>query len=226
MRRAFIARLTLIGACVIARPTFAQTPADTGRFESEIVGFERQDREARPPTGAVLFVGSSSIRMWCTLDRDFPTLTVINRGFGGSEMSDVVHYAERVVLPYRPSTIVLYAGDNDLEAGRTPAQVHEAFARFAGLVRERLPDTRLVFVSIKPSVARARLLARMREANALVRADVRRDPHLAYVDVFTPMLRRDGTPRPELFGPDGLHMNSTGYAIWRAALLPVLTAKR
>jgi lysophospholipase L1-like esterase len=141
-------------------------------------------------------------------------------------MSDLLFYAARVVLPYRPSTIVLYEGDNDLAAGKTPAEVHAAFQRFTALVRERLPDTRLVIVSVKPSVAREKLLDATRTTNALLRDDARRDPHLTYVDVFTPMLGRDGRPRAELFGGDGLHMNSAGYALWRAALLPVLAAKR
>src|SRR5215212_3913947 len=113
MRRSTVTGITLCIIALLAHPAAAQTPADTGRFESEITAFERRDRESPPPAAAVLFVGSSSIRMWCTLDRDFPTLRVVNRGFGGSEMSDVLRYAERVVVPYRPRTIVVYAGDND-----------------------------------------------------------------------------------------------------------------
>ena len=196
--------------------------ADTGRFEAEIRQFEQQDRESPPPRDAVLFVGSSSVRMWCTLDRDFPGIAVVNRGFGGSEMSDVLHYAERVVVPYRPSVVVVYAGDNDLASGKTPAQVHDGFRRFAALVRERLPGTRVVYLAVKPSPARAGLLARVRATNALLREDARRDSLVAYVDVFTPMLRRDGRPRQDLYGADGLHMNSAGYALWRARLAPAL----
>ena len=198
---------------------------DTGRFESEIRAYETRDREAPPPRNGVLFVGSSTIRMWCTLDRDFPELKVVNRGFGGSEMTDLLFYAERVVLPYRPRTIVLYEGDNDLATGKSPAQVRELFRRFTALVRERLPDARLVYVSIKPSVAREQLLAQTRAANAMLREDVARDAHLAYVDLFTPMLGPDGRPRAELFGGDGLHMNSEGYALWRRTLKPVLDAR-
>jgi lysophospholipase L1-like esterase len=222
MRSIRLLRFAMIAAVALVRPVAAQTPAGTGRFEAEIRAYEARDREAPPAAGAVLFVGSSSIRLWCTLDRDFPSLRVLNRGFGGSEMGEVAQYAERIVFPYRPRTIVLYAGDNDLAAGRTPAEVHDAFARFASLVHARLPEARLVYLAIKPSVARVKLLPEMRAANALVRADARREPWITYVDVFTPMLGPRGAPKPDLFGPDGLHMNSAGYALWRAILLPVL----
>ena len=217
-------RAALAGAlALVATPGGAQPPAaDPARFEAEIRQLEEGDRRTPPPRDPVLFVGSSSIRMWCTLDRDFPGLPVLNRGFGGSEMSDVVHFAERVVLPYRPRTIVVYAGDNDLASGRTPAQVRDEYRRFAALVRERLPGTRLVYLAVKPSPARANLLAQVRATNAMLREDARRDPLATYVDVFTPMLRRDGRPRADLYGEDGLHMNSAGYAIWRAALAPAL----
>jgi lysophospholipase L1-like esterase len=217
------ARLALALLLLVVRHLGAQ-PArpDTGRFEGEIRAFEARDREAPPPRDAVLFVGSSTIRMWCTLDRDFPELKVVNRGFGGSEMTDLLFYAERVVLPYRPRTVVLYEGDNDLAAGKSPADVRALFRRFTALVRERLPDARVVVLSIKPSVARETLLGATRAANAMLREDAARDPHLIYVDLFTPMLGRDGKPRAELFGGDGLHMNSEGYALWRARLKPVL----
>ena len=226
MRRRTLRLATALVLAAVVRHLPAQ-PArpDTGRFESEIRAFEAHDREMPPPQNAVLFVGSSTIRMWCTLDRDFPALRVVNRGFGGSEMSDLLFYAPRVVLPYRPRTIVLYEGDNDLAAGKTPADVRDAFRRFTALVRERLPDTRLVYVSIKPSLAREKLLPQIRAANAMLRDDARRDGRIVYVDLFAPMLRADGKPRPELFGGDGLHMNSAGYALWRATLLPVLGAR-
>ena len=209
----------------------AQTPAtpsaeapDTARFEAEVRALEARDRQEPPAPGGVLFVGSSSIRLWCTLDRDFRALRVLNRGFGGSTMGEVARYAPRLVLPARPRTVVLYAGDNDLAEGRTPAEVHDSFRRFTALLHERLPDARLVVLAVKPSPARVQLLGAVRVTNAWFRDAARRDPRLTYVDVFTPMLRRDGRPRGELFGADGLHMNSAGYALWRARLLPVLAA--
>lgn len=227
MRLLRLLAAALVAAAPVAAPAAAQTPADSGRFESEIAAFERRDRESPPEPGGVLFVGSSSIRMWCMLGQDFPALRPLNRGFGGSRMDDLLHYAERVVLPYRPRLVVVYEGDNDLAAGRTPAQVHETFRRFSALVRERLPETRVVYVAVKPSPARAQLTPSIRALNRLLRRDAAADPRVDFADVFTPMLRRDGRPRPELFGADGLHMNSAGYAVWRAALAPVLaTAAR
>lgn len=227
MPRSVRAALALLAALVAATPAArAQPPADSGRFEQEIREMETGARRASPPTAPVLFVGSSSIRMWCGLDRDFPGLPVLNRGFGGSEMRDVLHYADRIVFAYRPRTIVLYAGDNDLAAGTPPARVAEEVRRFAALVHARLPGTRLVYLAVKPSPARLALLPQQRETNALLRAEADRDTLATFVDVFTPMLGRDGRPRAELFGADGLHMSSAGYAVWTAALAPALAGER
>lgn len=193
-------------------------------FEGEIAQFEAADSINPPPGRAVLFVGSSSIRMWPNLKEDFPTVDVLQRGFGGSTLDQVDHYAPRIVLPYCPRLIVLYAGDNDLAEGRTPEQILSDFKTFVGLVRRPLPSTRIVFVAIKPSTARLTLLDRMRTANALIRNYVDTDSTLTYVDVFTPMLGPSGLPRGELFQSDGLHMNAQGYAIWRDLLQPVVSA--
>ena len=194
------------------------------RFEDEIAGFEAADRVSPPPRGSVLFVGSSSIRVWPHLEADFPNIDVLQRGFGGSTLDEVDHYAPRIVLPYCPRLIVLYAGDNDLAEGRTPKQILADFKTFVGLVRPPMPKTRIVFVSIKPSTARVALLAKMREANALVRQYIGTDPSLTYLDVFTPMLGPTGLPRHELFQSDGLHMNAQGYAIWQGLLQPLVSA--
>jgi len=194
------------------------------RFEDEIASFEAADRVSRPPKGNVLFVGSSSIRVWPDLKVDFPNIDVLQRGFGGSTLDEVDHYVPRIALPYCPRLIVLYAGDNDLAEGRTPEQILADFKTFVGLVRNPMPKTRIIFVSIKPSTARVALLGKMREANALVRQYIASDPSLTYVDVFTPMLDSTGVPRGELFQSDGLHMNAQGYAIWRVLLQPLVSA--
>ena len=194
------------------------------RFEDEIASFQAADKLSSPPKGSVLFVGSSSIRVWPNLKADFPNIDVLQRGFGGSTLDEVDHYAPRIVLPYCPRLIVLYAGDNDLAEGRTPEQILADFKTFVGLVRPPMPKTRIIFVSIKPSTARVALLGKMREANALVRQYVATDPSLTYVDVFTPMLDSAGIPRGELFQSDGLHMNAQGYAIWRGLLQPLVSA--
>jgi lysophospholipase L1-like esterase len=201
-------------------PARADGPFD--QWEPEISAFEASDRTSPPPKNAVVFVGSSSIRLWTGLEADFPGTPVVNRGFGGSQLPDSTHFAGRIVTPYRPRTIVLYAGDNDLASGRTPEQVADDFREFVRRARADLPKVKIVFVSIKPSPARVQLLPRMRETNDRIRREIEQGKRLAYVDVFTPMLGADGAPRPELFGPDGLHMNRAGYALWAARLRPVI----
>ncbi|MEI7035193.1 SGNH/GDSL hydrolase family protein [Fulvimonas yonginensis] len=187
---------------------------DPGQWRPDIAAFEAADRAHPPPAGAVLFVGSSSIRMWHGLAADFPGRRVINRGFGGSRIADATFYADRILAPYHPRAIVLYAGDNDLAEGCTPQQVRDAFAAFVRRARALDPGVPVAFVAIKPSVARQALLPRIRRANALVRDYARGQHGVAYLDVFTPMLGRDGQPQSKWFGPDGLHMNRQGYALW------------
>lgn len=187
-------------------------PADP--WEADLAHFEAADRVDPPAPGAVLFIGSSSIRFWETLAADFPGERIIQRGFGGSEIRDATRLAGRIVVPYRPRLIVLYAGDNDLDAGRTVAEVSADFQAFVARVRVDLPYTGIAFIAIKPSPARAHLLEDSRTANAAIAdwARTRRDIH--FIDIFTPMLDARGQPREALYGPDRLHMNRAGYAIW------------
>jgi lysophospholipase L1-like esterase len=192
------------------------------RFEAEIHAFEAADRANPPPTGGVVFIGSSSIQAWANMAADFPGVPVLNRGFGGSTLADVVYYADRILLPYRPRLVVLYAGDNDLTLGRTPERVVDDYRAFVARLRSARPAARVVFVSIKPSPARRAFIPRMRETNQRIRAIIARDTLQAYVDVFTPMLDATGQPRPELFVADSLHMTRAGYLLWRALLAPVV----
>lgn len=189
----------------------ANKPED--RWEPAIRRFEEQDRKAPPPKGAILFVGSSSIVGW-DLQNSFPDLTTINRGFGGSQIADSLRYAERIVTPYKPRVVVLYAGDNDIAAGKTPEKVAADFRAFAAKVHESLPKTRIVFISIKPSIARWKLIDRIREANRLIREATEKDARLTLIDVDGPMIGPDGKPKAELFKPDGLHLNEEGYELW------------
>ncbi len=209
---------------VLAPPGNVATVSTPG-FAADIAAFEAADRLNPPPAGGVLFVGSSSIRLWPSLADDFPGVHIVQRGFGGSEISDVVHYAPRIVLPYRPRLIVFYAGDNDLNAGESPESVLRDYQSFVGLVWRSLPDTRIAFVSIKPSGSRWALVDKMRRANELIRAYSARDPRLSYVDVFTPMLGADGKPREELFVADRLHLSQQGYELWRQVLRPIVGAR-
>jgi lysophospholipase L1-like esterase len=209
----------VIGQNAVNVPPAVSAPS---QWEPDIAQFEAQDRASPPRPGSIVFVGSSSIKMWTTLDRDFPGVPVLNRGFGGSEAGDVAQFAERIVVPYKPPVVVFYAGDNDLAAGKTPAQVLTAFQSFVATMHRDLPATRIVFVSIKPSIARWSIVDKMRAANQLVRNYVRTDDRLSYVDVFTPMLDASGQPRRELYIEDGLHMTPAGYAIWRDLIGPAI----
>jgi len=195
------------------------------QWEGAIRAFERLDKQSPPPQDSILFVGSSSIRFWDT-DQHFPDLAVINRGFGGSQIADSIQFAERIILPYQPKVIVLYAGDNDIAGGNSPARVAEDFKTFVMKIRKTLPKTRIVFISIKPSIARWKLVDKMREANALIKGQIEKDALLEYVDADRPMLGADGMPQSELFIADGLHLNEKGYRLWASLVKPHLGAAK
>ncbi|MBC9034799.1 hypothetical protein IAG41_20605 [Sphingomonas sp. JC676] len=197
-------------------------PAVAAPFADEIAAFEAADKMAMPAPGGVLFLGSSSIRFWSTLVEDFPGVPVINRGFGGSLIADSLRYFDRIVLPYAPRTIVFYAGDNDIAAGRLPEQVLADFHALVVRVRAKLPETRILFIAIKPSIQRWAMVDRIREANRLVQAYAATSPTLGFIDIFPAMLGPDSKPRPDLLRADGLHMTPAGYAIWRGAVAPYL----
>jgi lysophospholipase L1-like esterase len=194
---------------------------DPNRFAQEIQAFAEWDSRNAVPADPVLFVGSSSIRLWRTYE-SFPDLPVINRGFGGSHVSDVIHFADRVVFPYNPSLIVFYAGDNDVAAGKSAQRVFADCRRFIGLVHARRPATRLVFLGIKPSRSRWSLWPEAQKANQLLADFCQGDNRLFFTDLGTPLLGPDGTPADDLFRKDQLHLNARGYAIWSKALAPVL----
>jgi len=196
-------------------------PAGVSPWEDTFAAFAAADRRAPPPEGGVLFVGSSSIRLWNDLESQFDARPVVlKRGFGGSKLSDCVQNLGRLVIRYRPRMVLVYAGDNDLASGSAPEEVLQRFTAFVNGVHRELPQTRIEYISIKPSPARSTLLPRIRATNALIRAYVDRHPDLGYIDVFTPMLDHDGQPRAELFRADALHLNATGYALWKAVIAP------
>ena len=189
-------------------------------WEDALATFAAADLKQRPEPGGVLFVGSSSIRLWDTLETEFADARVIKRGFGGSRLSDCVKLLDRLVIKYRPRTVMLYAGDNDLAEGATPEEVLQRVKAFADGVHSRLPETKVTFISIKPSPARRALIGKARMANKLVHQYAEAHPRVDYIDVFTPMLAADGTPRRELFRKDALHLNDAGYALWRTVIRP------
>jgi GDSL-like Lipase/Acylhydrolase family len=192
-------------------------------FAAEIRAFEEQDRSHPPEPGQALFLGSSSIRLW-SLGECFPGIGALNRGFGGSQIADSVRCFGRIVVPCKPRLIVFYAGDNDIAAGKSPEQVRDDFQALVAEMRKALPDTRLLVLSIKPSLSRWHLVGNMRRANRLIRDVVARDPHLGYVDVHWPMVGDNARPRPELYQPDGLHLSPAGYRLWTDILTPHLAA--
>ncbi len=200
---------------------FQREPAKADRWEQAIRDFEAQDRKSAPAQGGIVFVGSSSIRLW-KLAESFPGLIAMNRGFGGSELADSVRYADRIVIPYRPRIVVLYAGDNDLASGKSPERVLADFKQFVAKVHAALPKTRIVYIGIKPSLSRWKLIDKVREANRRIKDFVAADPRLIFIDVEPPMLGPDGKPRPDLFQPDGLHVNAAGYKLWADLLRPHL----
>ena len=189
--------------------------AEIDRWRGEINAFLDADANDPPKQGGVVFVGSSSIRGWKSLKQDFAGLDVVGRGFGGSQMIDVVRFADVLVLKRRPSVVVLYAGENDIASGASdPAEVLRHIQTFVTLVHRELPRARVVIISIKPSPKRVDLTDTYRKANDLIGSFVKTDKRLAYVDVFNAMLNSNGQPKPELYGPDRLHMTSEGFAIW------------
>ena len=216
--------LLLLLALVPCFACVAQT--NHAQWNAAIEAFEASDRANPPPQGAVLFIGSSSIEHWKSVAADFPEVRVINRGFGGSELGDSTYFADRIVKPYHPRAIVLYAGDNDLYDGHTPLQVRDAFSAFVSKVRLFDPDVPIAFVSIKPSMARKALLPKIKQANELVHEYAATQKNVAYIDVLTPMLGADGQPQPKWFIEDGLHMNRMGYALWIDMLKPWVDAHR
>ncbi len=200
--------------------TESGAPASILQWEATMREFEETDRHDPPPERAVLFIGSSSIRGWHTVDDDFPDHRVINRGFGGSRIADSVHYADRIVIPYRPAKIIFYAGENDLTAGTTPAGVAADFRRFVARVHAELPETEIAFISMKPSPSRRHLIEAEREGNRMIRGFTGDNEALSYIDVFEAMLDSDGEPRGELFVDDRLHMNERGYRLWTERVRP------
>ena len=221
VRAAPLVTALALAACGRA-PQVPAAPPRPAAFAADIAAFEVADRRDPPAPGGVVFVGSSSIRLWPALGDDFPGVHVLQRGFGGSHLSDVVRYAPRIVLPYRPRLIVVYAGDNDLWEGKSPDSVFRDYQAFVRLVGQALPETRIAYISIKPSGSRWAIADKMRAANAMIREYTAGNPRLSYVDVFTPMLDSSGNPREDLFVADRLHLSARGYELWRSILLPVV----
>lgn len=192
---------------------FPALPLFAEKWEKDIVALEAKAKAADHPKGGLVFVGSSSIRMW-DLQKSFPGKTAINQGFGGSELADSLKFADRLVMPFEPKAVFLYAGDNDIANGKSAEVVVVDFKKFAAKVHAALPKTEIVFLPVKPSLSRWNLWPEMSKANLAIKEFAGAHKHLDYLDTATPMLGEDGKPKGELFKDDGLHMSWEGYLIW------------
>ncbi len=213
--RLFIALVAVLGFTVVSN---AQP------FAEDIAAFKKVDSLKFPPRHAILFVGSSSFTKWTDVQDYFPGYTIINRGFGGSTLPDVIRYANQVIYPYQPKEVVIYCGENDVASSDTvTAQiVFERFRQLFGMIRTNLPKAKIVFVSLKPSPSRWKMQDRVTAGNELISAYINKQKNAVFIDVYHKMLGSDGLPLPGIFIGDQLHMNAQGYAIWKQAIEPVL----
>jgi len=214
--------LILVSVCCLTTQAMGDYVPDSSRWDARVERYLAKDKEAPPPIGGVVFVGSSTIDMWPSLKTDFPDLPVVRRGIGGTWLADVTQFAPKLVYPLKPRIVVVYGGENDLNAKRTVEDVVEAFEAVLRQIHTEAPNASVVYLAIKPSPLRAWLLPAMREANRRIAALCAKDPLCEFVDVFTPMFDSKGELRSELFAEDKLHMNADAYRIWREIIRPVL----
>lgn len=200
---------------------------DPQRWERQVVDLERRLQRNPPGKGSVVFIGSSSVRLWGSLAQDMAPVPVARLGFGGARTADVLHYANRLVLPHTPRAVVYYAGDNDMGRHDSPPaeQVQRDFAQFVRMIRRAGQSPEFYFVSIKPSPRRMPHWARMQKANELLQQYAWSQSGVHFVDVASPMLDASGRPRPELYADDGLHLSPRGYAVWSSVLKPILQSQ-
>jgi lysophospholipase L1-like esterase len=195
---------------------------DYAKWEKEVAAYEAADRQSSPPKGGILFIGSSTIRLWKSLADDFPDHKVINRGFGGTEILDATHFADRLIFPHEPTQIFLRAGGNDLHAGRLPSEVAADFAAFVRVIHDRLPKTEILFIGLSPAPARWSEADKNRELNRLIREMALGMPRVGFVDAYNISLAPDGRARPELFVKDRLHFGAEGYKLLAERVRPFL----
>lgn len=204
MKNILLAFLLLFSASV-----FAQNP-----FEREIVSYEKQDSISMPKKGQILFLGSSSFRLWKNFDADMKGIPAFNRGFGGSTLKDALYYFDRMVVKYQPSWIFMYEGDNDIAKGESPEFIRDEFVEFSTRLKKVLPKTKLVFVAARPSLARTANLQKQRELNSLIQSVVKEQNGLYYLDMHNPFFNADGSLMQDIFVADKLHLNEKGYQIF------------
>ena len=200
-------------AAFLASPLLAADKSPSVAFEKEIQAYEAADKKNPPEPGAIVFIGSSTFRMWTTMEKDFPEHRVLNRGFGGSQMADAVYFADRIVIPYKPKLIVVHEGGNDIHAGKSPERVLADFKEFVAKVRAAQPEVPIAFSSIPPAPIRWSEADKCRKANQLIKEYIATEKNIDYIDIFDALLGADGKPDESLFLPDHLHLNAAGYKI-------------
>lgn len=210
-----------VGMAPATQPA-AAVQHDYGRWEKEIAAYEAKDRTHPPAKGGIVFIGSSTIRMWKTLETDFPDHHVMNRGFGGSEIADSTYFADRIIFPYEPRMVVLRAGGNDIHAGKTPEQVFADYQAFVARVHARLPKAQIVYIALCPAPSRWAERDANKALNSLVQKHTRRHAYLKYVETYQMSLDSEGQARRELFLDDQLHFNAEGYRILADLVRPAL----
>jgi lysophospholipase L1-like esterase len=219
--------LSLLVFIVFATPLWSETkPAlPSQKWEPAIGAFEQADKQSPPPQKAVLFIGASGIARWKSLKEDFPEQRVINRGFGGSQIEDATYFADRIVFPYKPKTIVFQSGGNDINAGKSTEQVAKDFASFIAKVRASLPDVRILFIGQGPSTKRWEQRDKQQKLNQLVKDIIAKGKNMVFIDMWEPFLGPDGKPNDSLFVEDKLHHNAEGYKIRTRIVKPFLEGK-
>lgn len=214
----FLRRITFALALLLATgAVFAAEPV-TNRYAGTIDGFAKQDARTPPPAHPVLFLGSSTFTMWKDVGAVFSDLPVLNRAFGGSQLSDQLFWFDRVAKPYAPSKVVIYCGENDLAGGKSIEQVLADGCAFFARLEDAFPNVPIIYVSIKPSLKRWAIWPKIQEANLRFRKECAKQSNRRFVDTTAAMLGVDGKPLPDIWKEDGLHMNPKGYAIW----IPIL----
>lgn len=198
--------------------------AQEKKFYKEIQNFKKQDSLIFPPKDAILFIGSSSFTNWKDVQNYFPTHTIINRGFGGSSLPDVINYADDIIFPYQPKQVIIYCGENDftVPGGLAPSVVVERVRQLVDLIRSHYPKIPIAYISMKPSLSRQNLLPAMQEANAMIKKMMKKKRKTTYINIYNAMLNADGTIMKDIFLADNLHMNAKGYAIWQKIIEPYL----
>lgn len=192
-------------------------------YAEDIAAFKARDSAAMPPKNAILFVGSSSFTKWTDVQSYFPDKKVINRGFGGSTIPDLIRYADEIIIPYQPKQVVIYCGENDLASGDvTAAMVYQRFQQLYSIIHKKLPRANITYIAMKPSPSRRNIWGPIMAANGMIRDFLSEEANAYYIDVYYPMLAKGPEVHGSYFTSDSLHMNEKGYQLWKYLMEPYM----